>query len=391
MIYFFINKYKFLIGIFFGIIIISLLANNSKNIQLDKFALGDNNISGSGKVDGERVHCYYFTDTKECLNNFKNQSIKNVIIWLGNSQLDAINQFKQGDETASINLHKKLREQNKYLITISQPNANLQEHYLLFSNLLNELKIELLILPLVFDDMREDGIRPELKDAFKNKFTLNNLNHSKIGKKIINDYADEIINKNDNNNSIYQPKNNLNENSREDLSFLDTNLQKRVEKFLDNKLKSLWSIWKKRDDIRGYLFTKLYQIRNWVFNIKASTTRKLIPAYYNKNIESYKAILSLANKNKIRILPYIVPLRNDVKIPYDINEYSKFKNDILLISKKNNIDLFNLENLIPGEYWGTKNSTNISSKEELDFMHFRKEGHMLLAEKIYSLLFNDIE
>ena len=51
MIYFFVYKYKFLIGIFIGIIIICLLVNNNTNIQLDKFALGDNNISGSGKAD----------------------------------------------------------------------------------------------------------------------------------------------------------------------------------------------------------------------------------------------------------------------------------------------------------------------------------------------------
>ena len=51
----------------------------------------------------------------------------------------------------------------------------------------------------------------------------------------------------------------------------------------------------------------------------------MIKGTYIKNLKAYEDILNLAQKNKVKVLVYIPPLRNDVKIPYDISEYSKFK------------------------------------------------------------------
>ena len=40
---------------------------------------------------------------------------------------------------------------------------------------------------------------------------------------------------------------------------------------------------------------------------------------------------------------------------------------------------------MPNELWGTKNSTTInpSKAEELDFMHFKGDGHRILAEALF--------
>ena len=132
----------------------------------------------------------------------------------------------------------------------------------------------------------------------------------------------------------------------------------------------------------GQIFHKLYLLRNSIFNINSSTTRKILRQPYLNNQNAFKEILNLASKNKIEVLVYIAPIRNDVKLPYDIEEYDSFKKQIKNITNKNGAHFVSLENIVPSEFWGQIYSTNIK-KKEIDFMHFKTEGHNLLA---YSLL-----
>ena len=89
-------------------------------------------------------------------------------------------------------------------------------------------------------------------------------------------------------------------------------------------------------------------------------------------------------KNKIKVHIYIPPLRNDIKFPYDQDEYNYFKTNTEKIAKKYNVNYFLLENLIPGKLWGNKDSTNLNKEKELDFMHFKGKGHILLADALYN-------
>ena len=95
----------------------------------------------------------------------------------------------------------------------------------------------------------------------------------------------------------------------------------------------------------------------------------------------------MAKKNKVNVLVYIVPLRNDVKPPYSPQEYSEFKLEIENETAQNGFYFSNFENIVPPEYWGFKESTNLGRDHEFDFMHFKREGHQLLAASIYKRLF----
>ena len=131
------------------------------------------------------------------------------------------------------------------------------------------------------------------------------------------------------------------------------------------------------------------RFRNWIFGVNPSSVRKLIPAHYALNQQSLEAILASANNNNISVLLYVVPIRNDVKIPYDIKEYENFKQDIEKTALKYGVQFENFENIVPPEYWGEKNSTGLSDEQELDFMHFQAAGHRILANKIYRAFFNN--
>ena len=102
-----------------------------------------------------------------------------------------------------------------------------------------------------------------------------------------------------------------------------------------------------------------------------------------KNQQAYKDILNLATKNKIKVFVYIPPIRNDVKIPYIMNEYNTFKIEAKNIALKYKVNFTSLENIVPAEFWGFKNSTNLEKKRELDFMHFTGKGHKLLADSLF--------
>jgi hypothetical protein len=358
-----------IVGIFVGIVFLyNYLPSSTTELKFEELALGKETSSLYASIDGTQIHCKDLSDAYDCINGYKNIG-KNmdVVLWLGNSQLHAINQMHMGDETSTSILHRYLRSNGKYLITFSQPNANLQEHYLLFEYLIRRLPISSLILSVVFDDMRETGIRSSLSDIFKDSSITKHLENTAIGKILLANKGNK-------------------DSAGNDLTALGGTVQEKAEKLLNDQFSSLWKIWEERAKLRGSIFKSLYLFRNWVFGINPSSTRKMIPGRYILNKNALEALLKSAQLHNINVLLYIVPLRDDIKVPYNLKEYNKFKKEIQSIAFKYGANFKNLEHLVPAEYWGSKGSTTIGSNEELDFMHFQAKGHQLLAEELYSEL-----
>ena len=338
--------------------------------DLNSFALGVENTSSfeARFVDGVQFHCYDLMDSDECINGHKKSKPReDVVLWLGNSQLHAINQFKVGDTTAAHKLHQNLAAESRYLLTYSQPNANLQEHYILFEYLAQKLPVTTLILPVVFDDMRETGVRNTLADLLKNQSVIKRIIDTEIGRSLYKSEIDQDL-------------------SGNDMIALQDTIQEKSEKYLNKSLGEIWEIWSERPKFRGEVFTNLYLFRNWIFGINATSSTRVIPNRYVKNIQSLDAILQSAKELKINVLIYIPPLRNDVKIPYNLEQYDNFKTDIQLTASRYNIEFINLESLVPAKFWGTKDATTLGGMQELDFMHFQSGGHDLLADTLYGKL-----
>mgnify|MGYP006172140553 CR=1 FL=1 len=363
--------FPLLFGSIIGLTTLYYFYNNiNPELNLEELALGSENSSSLEFVNNIQVHCYDLDDINECLNGYNNsRPEQEVVLWLGNSQLHTINQMKSKDVTAPHLLHRYSIDDSKYLLTLSQPNANLQEHYLLFEYLLEKLTIKTLILPVVFDDMRETGIRPSLLEGLKNKNVIERLSKTIVGK------------------NIYLSAGNK-DSSGNDITALDGTFQEYIEELLNNELKDKWEIWNSREQIRGQLFANMYFFRNWLLGINPSSIRKMIPGRYILNMEALTALLNSAKNQKVEVILYIVPLRNDTKAPYNIHEYNNFKKELNLLSSSLGIKFLNLENLIPSTYWGTKTTTSFNEQQELDFMHFQADGHKLLADIIYKELQN---
>ncbi len=117
------EKIIFIIGIILGFVTLYWISSSIKtNINFDELALGEETSSHFGKVENLYVHCSDKNDLDFCLDSYFKHGKKNdVTLWLGNSQLHAINKFKNGQETATIKLHKLAKKYNIYLISVSQP------------------------------------------------------------------------------------------------------------------------------------------------------------------------------------------------------------------------------------------------------------------------------
>jgi hypothetical protein len=134
------------------------------------------------------------------------------------------------------------------------------------------------------------------------------------------------------------------------------------------------------------LFLSLFRLRNSLFGITPQSKRLLLKGPYRLNMRALDSLLASAHAQHIQVLVYIVPLRNDVAIPYVASEYERFKQDVRDKALRHGAVLADLESLVPAEYWGAKQATTVGASTELDFMHFQSPGHVLLANEIEQLL-----
>jgi len=170
----------------------------------------------------------------------------------------------------------------------------------------------------------------------------------------------------------------------DDFAGLENTVQDHTERRINEWLEGNVALWKKRPALRGHLLNTLYRLRNFVFGITPSTTRRVIKGRYELNRRALVQLLETAMENNIKVVVYITPLRMDVEIPYDRAEYDAFKKDMSGLVVSFGQSIHNHEGLVPGVFWGRKAATTVGGGAEIDFMHFQAGGHRLLADALYA-------
>jgi hypothetical protein len=315
-----------------------ILENNYKNFN--ELALGQDNVFLNNNFLENKIICTSLNDIKECIEYLK--KYKRKILWIGNSQLHAVNQPDSNAELASQIVNKTLEKYETAIVTLAAPNINFQEYLAVFNYVTKNIDIDFIILSLCFDDTREDGVRFNLVE-----------------------YEERLYEE-----RLYEERSNF------------SSIEKSINYFFDKKFQ--WNAT--RQQAQAHIFEILYKLRNYTFNITPSTIRPIIKSTYYKNIQALETILKISQNKKIKVITYIVPIRNDVKLPYFEEQYILFKNDMSNLSKKYNSNFYNLEKTVPNSFWGQKKSTTFSNEYEIDFMHFRQEGHIILSEYIIKML-----
>lgn len=359
---------QIVLGCCIALVFLNLNYLDKKTNFEDAATFGVATTSVMASVDGHRIHCSDSRDAAECIMGAKVRGAERTVIWMGNSQVHAVNQLRTGETNSAPILFGRLKAMDFDLVTFSQPNANLQEHLVLFEYLRQQLPIRGLILAAVFDDTREDGLRKEIGHFLDDTSTRTALSETAIGSKILRGHKMAST------------------NTDSDTAGIAHTLQEHVEQFLNTWLQKHSALWGARPEIRGQIMLGLYVWRNSILGIKPTSKRKVIRGRYQDNLAALEAILASAASRNIKVLLYIAPLRSDVEIPYVDAEYRVFKADVEKLTHQYGATWANLENLVPAELWGSKEATSAEGGQELDFMHFQAGGHQLLAARLAELV-----
>jgi hypothetical protein len=325
-----------------------------KIIELNEAALGGQTTAVLAEADGMQVSCFDAADTLACENAYQRAGRPPAILWFGNSQNFAINRYKPGDQLAVVTVHRWLEKRGKWLVSYTQPNANLHEEALLFEALTHRYNTRLVILPVFMDKLREQGIREGIS-AF--------LNDPKTSERVRASPEWSDI------SSLLTKDTNI---------APETTIQQTVEKKVNETLDAYWPLWRDRSKLRANLGFAIHILRNKLMGIHSYTKRPVDARVYEEKLRVLEKLLENAEKRGIRILLYIPPYRHDIPGPYDELQYAKFKKDIAALAAKYKADFANLDELVPGPEWATVVDT-LFGFEEPDFMHFTAEGHARLA------------
>lgn len=350
---------KVLLFIIFSSLISSFLVLCFFNYKTEKSNFEDFALGNFTKTVFEKNNDMNINFTNYDINNSDieliNEQYKNVVILFGNSQSHSINDYNnQSDHLFVYYMNKNMKNDNKILINLSASNGNLQEMFLSLVNAEKKLKEKLKIafFSLVFDDTREDGVRQNM--AYMINYNIKNLNEYTSGKKMIKESMDSVILENTETNEL-------------------------LKDVFENKINDIFSnyfeSYNNRGNIRSYFYGELYYFRNWVIGIKPSSKRKKIDRIYINNLKAMKDIVSFCYKNNIKPIFYIAPIRQDIEIPYVMDEYLNFKRDVVAIH-----EVYDLDNIVPEEFWGLANG------DWIDYMHFKDEGHKILSDRLIEIL-----
>ncbi|RPI42580.1 MAG: hypothetical protein EHM59_17510 [Betaproteobacteria bacterium] len=345
---------------------LALHVYGNRRIVAEDFALGAENFHGHEDWNGTRFTASSPKEIAALLRELPAASSTPrpaTVLWLGNSQLHAVNQFKAGDHLAPYWLRKDWPCPDCLLpLGVSLPNASLQEFLVLYHAASTRVAIDAVIVAAVFDDLREDGLRPEL-DALLTEELRQRLQASEVGRGILERTAQA--------SGATRSAENVG---------LEGFVQKTFEDRLTAGLGAVWPLWEKRPELRAHLLTDLYYLRNHALGIKATSVRPMIAPRLERNMRALEALLSDCRARGIPVVVYIAPIRHDLPLPYDAREYSAWKTRLQTLVHEHHARLLNLESLVPPQYWGTQQG------DQIDFMHFQGSGHRLVAEALNPVL-----
>lgn len=333
-------------------------------IVAEEFALGTENARKVESRDGKEFTASYVKNMASIIEGIVNHSSVSApdpqyLLWLGNSQLHAINQFRQGDHIAPYWLRESLACSDCIVpLGFSLPNANFQEYLAISQYVQANVPVRAVVMELAYVQMREDALRGDFTPIMTQELQ-GRIGSTKIGREIISRWEQSGDKK-----------------SSQRFSGLEGFIQKRYEEKLNSTLESNWPLWANRSSLYVNFLGDLYNLRNTVFFIKPSTVRKGIKSRSERNMAALEAILADCRRKEIPVIVYIAPVRQDHPIPYDAKEYDDWKKEVAAASARHSALFLNLEQLVPPQYWGSRDG------ETLDFMHFQGEGHKLVAKAL---------
>lgn len=326
-------------------------------INLQEAAYGQETAAYQGAGG---IQCQGAETHSVCRDTFRRSGVDRSILWLGNSQLAAVNRIRAGDRNAPTILHDAVLTRGSFVVTYQMPNANLIEHLLTIEAVLPDYRPAAIMLPVTYDDLRETGVRADVAAFLTDTPDLRaRLSASGYGRAALAQMTGAAGGPAD---PHRDPK----------------SIRPIVEDALVAALEERSSLWQKRAQLRGMLGFAIHTLRNRMLGINSQTKRAVSPALYRERMAMLSAHVASLRARGVDVLLYVPPYRQDVSGPYVDADYQRFKQELQGIASANGARFVDIDAIVPGPEWGMV-TDNLFGFREFDFMHFTGRGHQRLA------------
>jgi len=300
-------------------------------------------------------------DTASYLRFLPDALHQRLIILSGMSQMYAINDQKDGDQTISEWMDDVLKTFGSRVFGLAAPNICNEEVLLLFLAITRKAptKPAVFIYGLCFDKFRNVDLRRGYKALLRSQPDLR-----RTWEFLANEYRDRYPKATD---KMLSTLKSLNEEANKAFDSLETEIRRH--------LSNLVPIIGARGDLNAWFQVQLYLLRNEIFKIKPASKRPQIPSRFQMNKEFLELFLDAAKEQGLIPILYIVPLNPQAENPYIPEEYTNFKAWAEALCEERHVPFDNLEDIIPLKDWG-------EFMGGPDFKHFRGEGHKRTAEEL---------
>lgn len=330
-------------------------------------ALGDRTVKTDAMLGGVRINSYTGPDAAKFYRPDAWPRAAHEGIWLGNSQIYAINQPVEGDEVGPAVLSRRL---GWTVFGLNLPNANFQEYLVLQEWAMLKRRPDWVIVLAVYDKLREDGLRSELA-SIAGPDIASALRTTPEGTRLAGLLE-----------GLAHSPGDFQGPTRSDSHtwILAISLQKIVEDWFEARLSEAWTVWRDRADTRAALYLRLNNFRNWIFGINTRTIRPMREAPYAQNMTALADLLARNKARGTKTIVYIAPLRRDHPIPYEADKYEAWKVELEALCTRQGAIFANFETLVPDNQWGTING------QDVDFMHYQGPGHRAVAGALADII-----
>ncbi len=324
-----------------------------------------------------RVACFSLEDLDQCLSALPPSPTRKRVLWLGWSQLYAMNDFHPGDRTAPSLLAEQLDRAGIDLVAIAMPNINPREELLVYEYVRRRIALNGVIVPAWLQGMKQEGIRPTWAAALADPAVRAGLASLRSGPSMLAATAEEVKS--------------AQEIAQKPTQAQTQTTQQRVEGWLTGRLDKLFPLWQLRGVAQGRIKLALLdgkeqvlRLRNLLLGTRAKNWVNVIPpARQAINMQALTDLVGAARHDGLPVLLYVPP-RPRVEFPFDPAVYAAFKADCERLARVSGASFANIEDSVADGVWGRID--NGAGELVTDFSHFTAAGHRQMAGAMHDAL-----
>jgi hypothetical protein len=132
------------------------------NRKFDELALGKENVIVINKIQNQEFLCSSADNIFNCIEFLRSKDFKRKILWIGNSQLNAVNQGTFNSKIAPYLVSEYFYTKNIGVIVFAAPNISFQEYSEVIKYLLSNIDLDYIIDQLsitLYPDQIQDWLQ----------------------------------------------------------------------------------------------------------------------------------------------------------------------------------------------------------------------------------------